>query len=267
MIRKPVVAGAFYEESPQRLRAQVRDLLEGEEPKAEALGAVVPHAGFVYSGKVAGAVYSRLAFPATYVILGPNHTGLGAGASIMTHGEWETPLGRVRINSDLGQAILRSSQTLKEDHMGHLREHSIEVQLPFLQYFDVPFDFVPISLYSHDLSVCQDVGSAIAKALQDHPGKVTLLASTDMSHYVSREVAETKDRLAIEAILKLDPQGLHQTVLKNRISMCGFAPTVSMLVAAKDRGATSARLVRYMTSGEINRDYRQVVGYAGLIIQ
>jgi AmmeMemoRadiSam system protein B len=247
--------------------SQVREFIEEDVEKEEALGAVVPHAGFFYSGKVAGAIYSRLLLPRTFVILGPNHSGLGPGASIMAYGEWDMPLGTVPINADLAQAILKASRSLQDDYQAHTREHSIEVQLPFLQYWGQSFDFVPISLYSHELAVCQDVGSAIARALQDYPGKVTLLASTDMSHYVSRPVAEAKDRLAIEAILNLDPEGLHNIVLKNRISMCGFAPTVAMLVAAKKLGATSASLVRYMTSGDINRDYRQVVGYAGLVIK
>ncbi len=267
MIRRPVVAGSFYEERPERLSSQIRDFIEDGAEKQEALGAVVPHAGFVYSGKVAGAVYSRLLFPQTFIILGPNHSGLGAGASIMTHGEWDMPLGTVPIDSELAQAILKSSRTLQDDYTAHMREHSIEVQLPFLQYLGRSFHFVPISLYSHELPVCQDVGSAIAKALEDYPGKVTVLASTDMSHYVPQEVAEGKDKLAIEAILKLDPEGLYGTVLKNRISMCGFAPTVAMLVAVKKLGASSANLVRYMTSGDINRDYQRVVGYAGLLIK
>jgi hypothetical protein len=267
MIRKPAVAGAFYEEKRERLLSQVREYIEEGVAKEEALGAVVPHAGFIYSGKVAGAVYSRLAFPPTFIILGPNHTGLGAGASIMAYGEWQMPLGTVKINAELAQAILGFSGALEEDETGHLREHSIEVQLPFLQYFGTPFDFVPISLYSHEFPVCQDVGSAIAAALKDYPKRVTILASTDMSHYVSQEVAEAKDRLAIDAILRLDAQGLHRTVLKNRISMCGFAPTAAALVAAKKLGASSATLVKYMTSGDINRDYHQVVGYAGLLIQ
>ncbi|MDH7500988.1 MAG: AmmeMemoRadiSam system protein B [candidate division NC10 bacterium] len=267
MIRRPAVAGTFYEERPDRLRSQIREFIQEDQEKEAALGAVVPHAGFFYSGKVAGAVYSRLLFPETFVILGPNHSGLGPGASIMAYGEWDMPLGPVRIHSELAQSILKASKTLKDDHMGHMREHSIEVQLPFLQYFGKAFDFVPISLYSHEFGVCQDVGSAIAEALKDYPGKIMLLASTDMSHYVPQEVAEAKDKLAIDAILNLDPKGLHETVLKNRISMCGFAPTTAVLVAAKKVGATSATLVRYMTSGEITRDHRQVVGYAGLLIQ
>jgi MEMO1 family protein len=267
MIRKPAVAGSFYEGRPDRLLSQVREFIEEGAPEQEALGAVVPHAGFFYSGKVAGAVYSRLLFPESFIILGPNHSGLGTGASIMADGQWDMPLGTVQIDSGLAQAILKSSRTLQDDYRAHLREHSIEVQLPFLQYFGKPFNFVPISLRSHELPVCQDVGSAIAEAVQDYPGKVTLLASTDMSHYVPQEIAESKDKLAIEAILNLDPEGLHSVVLKNRISMCGFAPTVAMLVAVKKLGAASATLVRYMTSGDINREYRQVVGYAGLLIK
>lgn len=267
MIRRPAVAGSFYEERPERLSSQIREFIEEGAEKQEALGAVVPHAGFVYSGKVAGAVYSRLLFPQTFIILGPNHSGLGAGASIMSHGEWDMPLGTVQIDSELAQAVLKSSRTLQDDHRAHLREHSIEVQLPFLQYLGGSFGFVPISLYSHELPVCQDVGSAIAKGLEGYPKKVTILASTDMSHYIPKEAAESQDKLAIEAILNLDPEGLYGTVLKNRISMCGFAPTVAMLVAVKRLGASSATLIRYMTSGDINRDYERVVGYAGLLIK
>ena len=267
MIRKPAVAGSFYEERRERLLSQIQEFIEEDAPQEEALGAVVPHAGFIYSGKVAGAVYSRMLFPHSFIILGPNHTGLGAGASIMIHGEWEMPLGGVKINSKLAQGILNSSRTLHDDDRGHQREHSIEVQLPFLQYWGKAFDFVPISMYSHELTVCQDVGSAIAAALNGYPERVMILASTDMSHYVSQATAESKDKLAIEAILNLDPLGLYETVLKNRISMCGFAPTVAMLVAANKLGATSANLIRYMTSGDVNRDFSQVVGYAGLLIK
>jgi hypothetical protein len=267
MIRKPAVAGSFYEERRERLLSQIQEFIEEDAPQEEALGAVVPHAGFIYSGKVAGAVYSRMLFPQSFIILGPNHTGLGAGASIMTHGEWDMPLGGVKINSKLAQGILNSSRTLHDDDRGHQREHSIEVQLPFLQYWGKAFDFVPISMYSHELTVCQDVGSAIAAALNGYPERVMILASTDMSHYVSQATAESKDKLAIEAILNLDPLGLYETVLKNRISMCGFAPTVAMLVAANKLGATSANLIRYMTSGDVNRDFSQVVGYAGLLIK
>ena len=183
MIRRSAVAGSFYAGTRERLRLQVEDLLPRGVPQEPAIGVVAPHAGYMYSGKVAGAVYSRVAFPDVFVILGPNHTGLGAGASVMTYGEWETPLGKVPIDADLGSAILKNSAVLEEDHLGHAREHSIEVQLPFLQYFERPFSFVPISLFSHEYGACQDVGQAVAKAVRETNKRVLLVASTDMSHY------------------------------------------------------------------------------------
>lgn len=267
MIRRSAVAGSFYAGMRDRLRLQVEDLLPKGVAREQAIGVVAPHAGYMYSGRVAGAVYSRVEFPDTFVILGPNHTGLGAGAAVMTYGQWETPLGSVRIDAELGKAILAHSSVLEEDHLGHLREHSIEVQLPFLQYFERPFTFVPICLFSHEYAACQDVGQAVAKAVREGGKRVLLVASTDMSHYISREEATVKDRKAIDAILALDPQGLHRVVRKEGISMCGFHPTTAMLVAAKSLGATSADLVMYTDSGEVTRDLNEVVAYAGLVIR
>jgi AmmeMemoRadiSam system protein B len=221
----------------------------------------------MYSGRVAAAVYARVEFLDAYVILGPNHTGLGAGAAIMTYGQWETPLGQVSIDADLGRAILANSSVLEEDHLGHLREHSIEVQLPFLQYVGLPFRFVPICLFSHEYAACQDVGRAVAKAVREAGKRVLLVATTDMSHYVPREEAALKDRRAIDAILALDPEGLHGVVRREGISMCGFHPTTAMLAAAKSLGATRADLVMYTDSGEVTRDLDEVVAYAGLVVR
>jgi hypothetical protein len=233
----------------------------------EAIGVVVPHAGYVYSGRVAGAVYSRVAWPETWVIMGPNHTGLGAQASLMASGEWETPLGVVPIDAELGTAILSHSTILQEDQLAHAREHSIEVQLPFLQIREQPFRFVPISLYRHEYAVCQEVGLAVATAIREVKRRVVLAASTDMSHYVSREVAAAKDRKALDTILALDPEGLHKVVCREGISMCGFHATTAMLVAAKTLGATTAELVTYTDSGEVTGETGEVVAYAGLIIR
>lgn len=266
MIRRSAVAGSFYAGTPERLRLQVEDLLVPDAPRRRVIGVVAPHAGLMYSGRVAGAVYSRVEFPDSFVILGPNHTGQGAGAAIMTAGTWETPLGAVPIDGDLARAILGNSQVLEEDALGHLREHSIEVQLPFLQSRGHPFAFVPICLYSHEYAACQDVGRAVAEAVRAAGKSVVLVASTDMSHYIPQDQAASKDRKAIEAILRLDPQGLHEVVRRQRITMCGFHPTTAMLLAAVALGATEAELVQYMTSGDVTKDYDQVVGYAGLLI-
>ncbi len=267
MIRRAAVAGTFYAGTRQQLRLQVEDLLSREAAPTPAIGVVVPHAGYTYSGRVAGAVYSRVSLPDTVVILGPNHTGLGAGAAIMTAGEWETPLGPVRIDTDLARAILANARVLEEDHLGHLREHSIEVQLPLLQYFKPAITFVPICLFSHEYGACCDVGQAVAAGLRSAGKNALLIASTDMSHYVSREQAALKDRMAIEAILALDPERLHRVVRQEGISMCGFHPTAAMLVAAKALGATQAELVLHTDSGEVTRNTSEVVAYAGLVVR
>ena len=267
MIRRSAVAGSFYAGTRDRLRLQVEDLLPKGAIPERTIGAVVPHAGYVYSGRVTASVFARVEFPDAFVILGPNHTGLGAGAAIMTYGQWETPLGQVQIDQQLGKAILANSSVLEEDNLGHLREHSIEVQLPFLQFFGRPFGFVPISLFSHEFAACQDVGQAVAKAVRESGKHVLIVASTDMSHYVSRDEAGAKDRKAIEAILALDPEGLHRVVQREGISMCGFHPTTAMLVAAKFLGGTHADLVMYTDSGEVTRDLDEVVAYAGLVVR
>jgi MEMO1 family protein len=267
MTRRAVVAGTFYEGSRDRLGTQVMYLLTPDATPQKAIGVVVPHAGYVYSGRVAGAVFSRVAWSESWVILGPNHTGQGLPASIMTSGEWETPLGTVSVDGELAKAILRHSTVLGEDPLSHVREHSIEVQLPFLQIRGKSFCFVPISLYRHEYAVCQEVGQAVAAGIRQAGKPVVLVASTDMSHYVSRTEAAAKDRRALDAILALDPEGLHRVVSRERISMCGFHATVAMLVAAKALGATSAELVKYTDSGEVTGDTSEVVAYAGLIIR
>jgi AmmeMemoRadiSam system protein B len=267
MIRRAAVAGSFYGGTRERLRAQTADLIKSDEGKVHAVGAVVPHAGYLYSGKVAGAVYARLAFPDVFVIVGPNHTGLGAGAAIMTYGAWETPLGQVPIDTDLARAIQRCSRILEEDHLGHQREHSIEVQLPLLQAFGLPFCFVPVCLFSSEYAACQDVGLAIAEAIAGSDRRALVVASSDMSHYIDQAQAKLKDQQAIDAILALDPERLHRVVRREGISMCGFHPTAAMLVAARELGAASGELVSYATSADVTKDYSSVVGYAGLIIR
>lgn len=267
MIRQPAVAGSFYAGTQDRLRLQLQGLFPRAVTPEQAIGVVAPHAGYLYSGRVAAAVYARVQFPDTCVILGPNHTGLGAGAAIMTRGEWETPFGKVPIDTELGEAILANSSLLKEDHLGHLREHSIEVQLPLLQYVGRPFHIVPICLLRYEYAACAEVGQAVAMAVRAAAKRVLLVASTDMSHFISRQEATAKDRKAIDAILALDPEGLYQVVRREGISMCGFHPTTAMLVAAKALGATGAELVMYTDSGEVTRDVDEVVAYAGLILR
>jgi len=266
MIRKPVVAGQFYPASPSSLEAQVRGFVDEKAPKEEVIGLVSPHAGYVYSGPVAGAVMSRIQFKDTFIILGPSHTGAGRPFSIMTEGSWETPLGEVGIDSRLGRQILTRSRHLQEDLVAHSYEHSIEVQLPFLQYFKRDVKIVPILLSQAAASVYKEIGKEIAGAVKELTAETVIIASSDMTHYESQESARRKDTQAIDAILELNEDELMRRIRELDITMCGYAPTVALISAAKELGAKRAELVRYQTSGDVTGDYSAVVGYAGIII-
>ena len=235
-------------------------------PKVAPRALVVPHAGWMYSGKVAGAVYGRVALPKLVVLLGPNHTGLGPWGSIMTRGRWAIPGGDLEIAADLAEAILSRCAELQEDESAHAREHALEVQLPFLRRLRPDVQFVPLALMKTDLAFCLAVGRAVAATVAAWPESVLLISSTDLNHYESQAVSNRKDRLAIEAILALDPDGLQRTVRDHHISMCGIAPTTALLAALRDLGSPRAELIRYMTSGDVSGDYDRVVGYGGVII-
>ena len=266
MIRKPVVAGQFYPGTASQLKTMIGEFVDEKVAKEEVIGLVSPHAGYVYSGPVAGAVISKVKFKDTFVIMGPNHTGMGKPLSIMTQGTWKTPLGEVEIDSELGKQILATSSHLEEDHVAHQYEHSIEVQLPFLQYFKPDIRIVPIMLAYASGDIYKEIGKELAKAIKDSNKGVVIIASSDMTHYEPQETAQEKDTQAIEAILDLNEDELLRRVDELNISMCGYAPTVSLISAAKELGATGAELVRYQTSGDTTGDYSAVVGYAGVII-
>lgn len=265
MIRLSAVAGTFYSADPDRLRRSVQGFLIDAPPR-KAVGVVVPHAGYLYSGAVAGEVYSHILLPEVCVVLSPNHTGQGTEASIMCRGSWQTPLGEMAVDETLALAILERSQLLQEDSAAHLREHSIEVQLPFLQVLGKTA-FVPITLMALGFKQCTAVAEALAGAVRDSGRPVVLIASSDMTHYESRDAAARKDQLALDRLEALDPQGLYETVRQQAISMCGVIPTTIMLLAAKALGATRARTLRYTTSGEVSGDFERVVGYAGVIVE
>lgn len=267
MIRHPVVAGQFYPGLPSSLEAQIKGFIDEQAPKEEVLGLVSPHAGYIYSGPVAGAVISRIKVKDIFVIMGPNHTGLGQPFSIMTEGTWATPLGEVEIDSELGKRILEASPHLKQDHVAHLEEHSIEVQLPFLQYFRPDVKIVPIVLTHSTGTTYKEIGKGIAKAITDLRREAVIMASSDMTHYEPQESANMKDNQAIEAILELNEDELLKRIEEFHITMCGYAPTVTLISACKELGARQAELVRYQTSGDITGDYRSVVGYAGIILR
>ena len=266
MIRNPVVAGQFYPESASQLKAMIEQLVDEKAAKEEVIGLVSPHAGYIYSGPVAGKVISRIKFKDTFVIIGPSHTGRGEPLSIMTEGTWKTPLGEVEIDSELAEQILATSSHLTEDYRAHQYEHSIEVQLPLLQYFKSDIKLVPIVLAHSTGAIYKEIGREIARAIKELNKGVVIIASSDMTHYEPQESAQRKDTQAIEAILNLDEDELLRRVDKLNISMCGYAPVASLISAAKQLGATGAELVRYQTSGDTTGDYSSVVGYAGIII-
>ena len=267
MIRNPVVAGQFYPASPLELRKMLAGFIDTKVVKEEVIGLLAPHAGYIYSGAVAGAAFSRIRMGETFVILCPSHTGRGKPLSIMTEGTWKTPLGDVSIDSELGKKILSGSRHLQEDFDAHQNEHGIEVQLPFLQYLSGDFRFVPIVLWDASAAVFKQVGREIARAISGYNKRVVILASGDMTHYEPHEVARTTDMQAVEAMLDLDENELNRRFTKGNMSICGYPAVMVLLVAAKELGATHAELVKYQTSGDVSGDYSAVVGYAGVIIK
>jgi len=267
--RPPAVAGTFYEGTPERLREQVAACFaENPAPTAKErfIGAVVPHAGLMYSGHVAAAFYALAELPRRFIILCPNHTGAGHFAAINRGGAWQTPLGDVQVDAALAEKLMAHSKLLADDWRAHAREHSLEVQLPFLQQLLGEFTFVPICLGAHRYDYAEEVGNAIADVVKDEDEDIGILSSSDLNHYEDQTTTLRKDQLAIDEVLKLDPKALWRIVGEFDVSMCGFIPTTAMLIAARKLGAKSARLIKHATSGDINRDYSHVVGYASIVV-
>lgn len=265
-MRRPAVAGKFYPASPKKLQNDVSKLVNITPEKKTTLGILSPHAGYMYSGAVAGAVFSIIELPKTFVIIGPNHTGLGESVSISSNEEWEMPGGNVKINSKLAEIIKSKTTLIKEDKESHKFEHSLEVQIPFIQNFLDEFDIVPICLRQVEYSKCEEIGMAIANSIKEYDQPVLIISSSDMTHYEPKEVAERKDKMALDEITGLNPKGLFTIVREHSISMCGFVPVTIMLIASKELGASRAKTIKYITSGDVSGDYEQVVGYAGVIV-
>ncbi len=265
MIRRPVVAGKFYPSAADELERQIGGYMTPGAEKRRVIGIVSPHAGYVYSGRVAGDVYSRIVPGSSFIIMGPNHTGMGLPVSVYSDGEWEVPNGIVEVDSSLASLIMRRCGFAHDDYSAHLYEHSLEVQIPFIKFLVRDPKIVPVVMMEDDIEVLRDLGEAVADAVASSSGTI-IIASTDMTHYESDESVRRKDSMAIRSILDLDPLGLYEVVRKEGISMCGFAPTVSLLFAANRLGAKKAELVRYATSAEVSGDYSHVVGYAGILI-
>jgi AmmeMemoRadiSam system protein B len=268
-VRLPAVAGQFYPADSRELRSEVETFTrdtETAEPKLRAFGCVAPHAGYIYSGSVAGDVYRRLELPARYIILSPNHTGRGEPLAIMSQGAWRTPLGDVAVDEELASDLKQRFSLLTEDEAAHRFEHALEVQLPFLQVLRPQFTFVPITVGTSHYEVLSALGVAIAAAIRNAGEQILIVASSDMNHYESDSVTRAKDRRAIEQILALDPRGLYDVVRQAKISMCGYGPTTAMLTAALKLGAQEAELLGYATSGDVSGDREKVVGYAGIAV-
>jgi len=266
MIREAAVAGQFYSADPQALKKLIQSFEKELTPRLRARGVVGPHAGYIYSGAIAGEVYSTVELPKRFIILGPNHTGRGTAMSLHPAGGWRTPLGLAAIDDELNRRLLGECPLLKEDHTAHAREHSIEVHIPFLQTMTSEFSFAAISVGDYDYSNLETLGHAMARVVSSYPEPVLLVSSSDMTHFESAESALHKDRLAIDSMAIIDPQGLFNVVREKDISMCGFAPTVVLLTACRDMGAKGGRLIRYGNSGDVSGDYKHVVGYAGMVI-
>lgn len=264
-IRRPCVAGQFYPASASRLRLEIEGLIDKNAKKKDCIACMLPHAGYMYSGKVAAETISRVNIKNRVVLLGPNHTGSGKEFSIVTEGSWQTPLGECWIDSGVAKEILKNSKYLQEDPEAHKYEHSLEVELPFLQYFKQDLKIVPIAFASDNIKILKEIGAEIAAVLKNKMS-IMLLASSDMTHYEPQAQAQTKDNEAIQAILELNEDLLIDKIQRFCITMCGFAPVVVMLTAAKLLGAKNATLVKYQTSGDITGDKESVVGYAGILL-
>ena len=267
MIRKAAVAGSFYPRDPRELKEWLDRLLLPGRKKDRAFAVVSPHAGYQYSGGVAGAVFSSVELPNAFIIMAPSHRPIRSLFAIMTEGQWETPLGDFAVDTELAELLAEGSDLVRIDPSAHEAEHSLEVQLPFIQASRPAPTMVPVAI-SHlaRLEQIVELGQAAAAAVRRVGRDVLLLASTDMSHYISAEEARLKDFLAIQKILDVDAQGLFETVRSEEITMCGFQPTAAVLAAAKELGATRGELVMYATSGDRTGDHDAVVGYAGLKI-
>ncbi len=267
MIRLPAVAGQFYPDNPKELSSLVQRYTreKSKQEKVHAKACLVPHAGYIYSGHVAGAVFSRIALPKKIVLLGVRHYPRGEALAILSAGEWRTPLGDVRIDEELAKRVSAACPALREDEVAHSREHSLEVELPFLQVLNAQFTFVPVAIGTIRYQELVDVGNGLAQVLAENAEQILVVTSSDMNHYESDERTRWKDRLAIEPMLDVDASGLYEACRRESISMCGLGPAVVMLTAMHKLGVKTAELVRYATSGDVSGDRERVVGYAGMI--
>lgn len=267
MDRRPFVAGQFYPGKKKELLEELNSLFSAcaDAKKIDAIGAVVPHAGYIYSGRIAAEVYAKIKPKKTYVILCPNHTSYGARFAV-TSEAWLTPLGRVEIDREFLDELISSTELIEEDSTAHLSEHAIEVHLPFIQKTAPVAKIVPICVKSAGFQVLKEAADAITRSVEKRAKEVIIIASSDMTHYECRDVVKAKDNKAIQKILGLDAKGLIEVVEKNNITMCGYVPAAIMLMCVQAIGARKAKLLKYADSGDVTGEIFSVVGYAGIVI-
>ncbi|MDD3985584.1 MAG: AmmeMemoRadiSam system protein B [Methanobacterium sp.] len=279
MIRKPAVAGLFYEIDPNSLIKQIEwcfqsPLGPGSIPeignKRNIKGVIAPHAGYIYSGSVAAHSYSEIAkdgFPETFIILCPNHTGMGSGISAMNQGSWETPLGLVDIDSEFADLLIENTTIIDVNSDAHIKEHSAEVQLPFLQYFKQDFQFIPITMWMQNIETATEIGDLIHKTANKLGRDVVVIASTDLTHYQPQYIAEKQDIQVINAIKAMDEKLMMNNVKQFNISMCGYGPVAGTIFATKKMGATNCQIEKYATSGDTTGDKNSVVAYLSAVFR
>ena len=265
MIRYPVQAGTFYPANPDKLRDLIAGFLPADVTPQPAIGAVCPHAGYVHSGRLAVATLARVKVTNTVILLGPNHTGRGRPFSLMSNGTWRMPFGDAEIDKEIAARLLAASDDLEADVAAHEYEHSLEVLVPLLQYFQPGVKIVPIVLGGGDAALLHRLGEVIAGVVRDAKREILIVASTDMSHFESDAVTREKDRFAVDAVLEMDAAKLLSSVAEHNITMCGYLPTACLISAARELGGGGAELVGYDTSANTTGDYDRVVGYAGIV--
>lgn len=267
MLRLPAVAGQFYPADPRELTRLIRKF-SAEDPgikKTRVRACLVPHAGYIYSGGVAGAVFARTIFPKQVVVLGVRHSPMGEDLAILSEGAWRTPLGDAPVDEAIAQRIKAACPSLREDSVAHSREHSLEVEIPFLQVLDPGFSFVPVAVGTLRFEDLQELGMGLARVLKESQEEILVVTSSDMNHYEADDTTRIKDAKAIDRMKAVDARGLFEVCRKEKISMCGLGPAVVMLTAMKELGVSNGEVVRYATSGDVNGDRDAVVGYAGMI--
>ncbi len=272
MIRQPAVAGQFYPADASEIGAALDALIPLAVPKRKAIAVVCPHAGWMYSGHTAGLVYSCVEIPDRVILVGPNHRNAGSHYAVYSSGAWHTPVGDVPVAEPLALELLDNCELLAEDIKAHAQEHSLEVQLPMLLRANANVHIVPLLIgggwpESGGRRELKEIGRAVAQSVKEYGKPVLLVASTDLNHYENQEASHIKDKLVLDAVVKLDPDALMDRVIDVGVSMCGVAATYIVLWAAKGLGAKRAELLEYRTSGDVSGDFARVVGYGGVVIE